>query len=265
MALAAAVRYGRWLARPAGTRFVVPPAVEHAVRARVDACHARAPQGGWLAFDDIAALLALVGVPLVAHRTTGPTAADALAAAHEIGFPVVLKATAPNLVHKSDVGGVALALADADAVTAAAERMRASIAELDGFVVQRQIGRGLEALVGVTFDPSLGPLLVAGLGGVAVEVDRDVAFRVTPVTDVDAEELLGQLRGRVLFDGFRGAPPADRAALADVLCRVSALVELVPELLELDLNPVIVLARGEGVACVDARMLLAARAPVTSR
>jgi acetyltransferase len=99
-------------------------------------------------------------------------------------------------------------------------------------------------------------LLVAGIGGVAVELYKDVAFRITPVTDVDASEMLDQLRGRQLFDGFRGAPPADRAALLDVLRRVSALVELVPELVDLDINPVVVLERGAGAIAVDARMRL---------
>jgi acyl-CoA synthetase (NDP forming) len=123
---------------------------------------------------------------------------------------------------------------------------------LDSFIVQRQLPRGVEALVGVTTDPSLGPLLVAGIGGVAVELYKDVAFRVTPVTDAGAAEMLDQLRGRALFDGFRGAPRADRSALIDVLRRISALVELVPELSELDLNPVVVLEHG--AIAVDARM-----------
>ncbi|HEX3765137.1 MAG TPA: GNAT family N-acetyltransferase [Kofleriaceae bacterium] len=262
MALAAAARYGAWRARPRGTQLALPADREQAIRAWVRAWQAGHPSGGWLALDEIAALLGLAGIPLAEHRTTAPTAAAAADAAAELGGPVVLKAIAPGLIHKSDAGGVALGLPDPRAVTAAAEQMRARFAErgtpIDGFIVQRGIARGVEALVGVTHDPSLGPLLVAGIGGVAVELYKDVAFRVTPVSDLDAAAMLDQLRGRALLDGFRGAPAADRAALIDVLVRISALVELVPELLELDLNPVIVHAHG--AVAVDARLHLAGAA-----
>ena len=255
MALAAAARYATWRNRPTGSVLALAPAQAQAIRARVRGWRAAHPAGGWLPFDEITALLELAGVPLAAHRTTAPSGSAAAVAAAELGFPVVVKAIAPGLVHKTDAGGVALGLADAGAVIAAAEAMRARFADrgvtLEGFVVQRQIAPGVEALVGVTTDPSLGPLVVAGIGGVAALLYKDVAFRVTPVTDVDAVELLGQLRGRALFDGFRGAPPADRAALLDVVRRVSALVELVPELAELDLNPVVVHERG--AVAVDAR------------
>ena len=166
----------------------------------------------------------------------------------------MLKANAAGLVHKSDLGGVALGLADEAAVIAAADDMAARIRGLEGFTVQQQIPAGVEALVGVTADASLGPLLVTGIGGVAVELYKDVAFRVTPVTDLDAADMLGQLRGRALLDGFRGAPPANRDALIDVMLRVGALVEALPELVELDLNPVIVSATG--AVAVDARMRL---------
>ena len=176
-------------------------------------------------------------------------------AARELGFPVVLKAIAPGVVHKSDVGGVALNLADEAAVRAAAEVMRTRLA-VTGFLVQHHVPRGVEALVGVTLDPSLGALVVAGIGGTAVELYKDVAFRVTPITDVDARDMLDQLKGRPLLDGYRGAPAADREALIDVIQRIAALVELVPELVELDLNPVIVHAPGEGAVVVDARLRL---------
>jgi acyl-CoA synthetase (NDP forming) len=209
-----------------------------------------------VSFDDIAALLVIAGVRLAAHRTTAPDPHAASEAARELGFPVVLKAIAPGLVHKTDVGGVALRLEDTDDVVAAAGAMRTRIPTLTGFVVQRQVPHGVEALVGVTSDPSLGPLLVTGIGGVAVELYKDVAFRVTPVTDVDAREMLDQLRGRALLDGFRGGPAADRAALVEVLLRIGALVELLPEIAELDLNPVIVLAPGDGAVVVDARLRL---------
>jgi acyl-CoA synthetase (NDP forming) len=126
-------------------------------------------------------------------------------------------------------------------------------------VVQHQAPAGVEAMVGISTDPSLGPLVVAGLGGVQVELLNDAVFRLPPLAEQDAVEMLGALRGKRIFDGFRGAPPADRGAMADVIVRVAALADLVPELEELDLNPVRVLAVGKGAVVVDARMRLAPR------
>jgi acetyltransferase len=123
--------------------------------------------------------------------------------------------------------------------------------------VQKQIEGGVEALVGVTLDPSLGPVLVAGLGGVQVELVRDVAFRITPVSDIEATEMVASLRAAKLLDGFRGSLPVDRAALLGVIQRISALVEAFPELVELELNPLVVLPRDQGAVAVDARMRLA--------
>ena len=263
MALAAAVRYRTWRERPRGTRFRLPEGSDHVVRAFVRAWLEQHPGGGWLALDDIATLLALVGVKLPPFRITNREPLVAATAARELGFPVVLKAIAPGLTHKSDVGGVALDLADATAVFVAAEAMTKKLPSVTGFVVQRRVAKGVEALVGMTLDPSLGPLLVAGIGGTAVELYKDVAFRVTPVTDVDAKQMIDELRGRPLFDGFRGAPKADREALIDVVQRIGALVELVPELVELDLNPVIVLPPGEGAIAVDARMRIARKEAVS--
>ncbi|MGE5182101.1 MAG: GNAT family N-acetyltransferase, partial [Acidobacteriota bacterium] len=257
MALAAAVRYRAWRERPTGTRFRLPHAQENAVRAHVHAWMQRNPDGGWLSLDEIAVLLALVGVKLPPFRVTTREPLVAATAARELGFPVVLKAVAPGLTHKSDVGGVALDLHDTTQVIAAAERMQHRIANLTGFIVQRRVAKGVEAIVGMVQDASLGPLLLAGMGGTAVELYKDVSFRVTPVSDIDAAEMIDQLRGRPLLDGFRGGPKADRAALIDVVQRIGALVELVPELVELDLNPVIVLPPGEGAVAVDARMRLA--------
>jgi acyl-CoA synthetase (NDP forming) len=127
---------------------------------------------------------------------------------------------------------------------------------LEGLLVQKQIEGGVEALVGVTLDPSLGPVLVAGLGGVQVELVRDVAFRITPVSDIDATGMVGSLRAARLLNGFRGSPPVDREALLDVIQRISALVEAFPELVELELNPLVVLPNDQGAVAVDARMRL---------
>jgi acyl-CoA synthetase (NDP forming) len=121
-------------------------------------------------------------------------------------------------------------------------------------LLQREVPSGIEAFIGVTADPTFGPLVVCGLGGTLVEVLRDVAFRLPPVTDRDAADMLSSLRTNVLLDGYRGAPPGDRDALASLILRVSALVEHIPELLELDLNPVKVLPPGQGAIVVDGRM-----------
>ena len=134
------------------------------------------------------------------------------------------------------------------------ERMRAIGAPLEGVFLQREVRGGVEALVGVTTDATFGPLLVCGLGGVLVELVRDVAFRLPPVSDLDAREMLSRLRAAHLLDGYRGMPPGDREALVGLITRVSALVEVVPELRELDLNPVKVLEPGQGAVVVDARM-----------
>jgi acetyl coenzyme A synthetase (ADP forming)-like protein len=258
LALAAAERYGRWRARPRGTTLVFEPFVRSAIRAVVDRVLEGATDPMWLAPNDLATVLRVAGIEFAAIDVVAPAAAAA--AAERLGYPLVAKAITPDVLHKSDVGGVMLGLESADAVAAAAEtlaqRMRAIGTRLDGVLLQRQIAGGLEALVGVTTDPTFGPLLVCGLGGVLVELLRDVAFHLSPLTDVDAAEMLDKLKARALLDGYRGAPPGDRAALIDVVRRVSALVEVVPELRELDLNPVKVLPPGKGAIVVDARIRL---------
>ena len=141
------------------------------------------------------------------------------------------------------------------------ERVQHAGARLEAVLLQREVRGGIEALVGVTSDPTFGPLVVCGLGGVLVELLRDTAFRLSPVTDLDAEEMLASLRLAKLLDGYRGALPGDRRALIEVLMRVSALVEVAPEILELDLNPVKVLEPGKGAVVLDARMRIGRRPP----
>jgi acetate---CoA ligase (ADP-forming) len=141
------------------------------------------------------------------------------------------------------------------------ERLEAAGHPLEAVLLQRQVSGGLEALVGVVGDPTFGPLVVCGLGGVQVELLRDASFRMPPVTDLDAREMIDRLRLKALFDGYRGSAPADRPALESLIQRVSALVEALPELRELDLNPVKVLRPGEGVLVVDARLRVGPAAP----
>jgi acyl-CoA synthetase (NDP forming) len=256
LALAAAERYGRWRRRPRGTVLELSRFEESAVRAVIDRVLAGGGEPRWLAPADLAMLLRAAGIAFADGEQVAPD--EAAAAAERLGFPLVAKALAPGFLHKSDVGGVVLGLespaAVAHAVATLRERMRAIGTPLEAVFLQREVRGGIEALVGVTTDATFGPLLVCGLGGVLVELVRDVAFRLPPVSDVDAREMLSHLRAARLLDGYRGMPPGDREALGALITLVSALVEIVPELRELDLNPVKVLEPGRGVIVVDARM-----------
>jgi acetyl coenzyme A synthetase (ADP forming)-like protein len=259
LALSAAVRYGRWRTRPRGTLLSLSPFAHSAVRAVIDRVLAHASGPLWLQPGDLAAVLGAAGITLATVEQTTP--AEAVATAERLGYPLVAKIVSPDVLHKSDVGGVILGLDTPAAVASAVETLVARTqqigARLDGILLQRQVSSGIEALVGVTTDPLFGPLLVCGLGGTLVEVVHDVAFRLTPVSDSDAAEMLTKLRANVLLDGYRGAPSGDREALIALLLHVSALVESVPELQEFDLNPVKILPPGEGVIALDGRMRLA--------
>jgi acyl-CoA synthetase (NDP forming) len=188
---------------------------------------------------------------------------DAREAGHvqkEFGVPVAVKVAAP--IHKTDVGGIALDLGTAreaqDAVERIQDQLRAAGLERygDSFLVQEMVGDGVEMVVGVTHDPSFGPIVLTGMGGTLVELLRDVSVRITPLTDRDVDEMLEDLRMAPLLRGYRGEPPADVAALRDLLFRINAMVEDLPEVAELDLNPVFVRADGSGVVAVDVRMKL---------
>jgi acyl-CoA synthetase (NDP forming) len=257
-ALAAAVRYGRWRERPGGEALHLTEEQRRRVRLVVEDCLRARSRPQWLDPERVQDLLAAAGIPTAHGRTCAPE--DAATVAEQIGYPLVAKAIAPGLVHKTELGGVILGLQSPydvrHAVMTLHERTAAAGMSLSGVLLQRQVTGGLEALVGVVGDPTFGPLVVCGVGGVQVELLRDVSFRLPPVTDVDAREMIDRLRSRPLFDGYRGSAPADLPALADLLRRVSALVEAVPELLEMDLNPVKVLRPGEGAVVVDARLRL---------
>jgi acetyl coenzyme A synthetase (ADP forming)-like protein len=266
LALAAATRYGRWRQRPRGTPFKLSAFAHDAVRAVVDRLLAAAKESLWVSPADLATLLRAADIEFAAAEQT--TLAEAVDTAERLGYPLVAKAVSPDVLHKSDVGGVIMGLDSAAAVATAvetlAERMRQIGARLEGVLLQREIAGGLEALVGVTTDSTFGPLVVCGLGGTLVEVLRDVAFRLPPVSDIDAAEMLAALRSGKLLDGYRGAAPADRQALIAVILRVSALVESIPELRELDLNPVKILPPGKGAVVVDCRMRIGPSAATQS-
>lgn len=259
-AMALAARYGAWRARAEGT--VISPADSRPDEAAAIISEALAAGAGWLDPGRVAALLSSYGLPLIETRVVAD--ADAAAAvADELGVPVALKAVASTLVHKSDAGGVALNLDGGAAVRAAAMRVESAVAHaghaLDGFVVQPIAPQGVELIVGVVHDHSFGPVLACGAGGTSAELVKDVAVRITPVTDLDVAEMIRSLRSFPLLDGFRGSPRCDLAAIEDVLMRVSAMVAAHPEIAELDCNPLI--AGPRGAAIVDARVRVEAVDP----
>ena len=204
-------------------------------------------------------LLTAVRLPLPPGGVA-TTAEEAVELARRIGFPVAVKLASRQVVHKTEAGGVCLNLADADAVRHAFEEIRDRLARanqlgaMEGVVVQPMIAGGVEVMAGVTQDPLFGPLIAFGLGGVHVEILADVCFRVTPLTDRDAAEMVRAIRGYRLLQGYRGHPPADVEAIQELLLRLSRLVEEIPEIREVDLNPVFALPPGQGCRIADARV-----------
>lgn len=263
-AVALAARYGRWRRQERGVIVNLPDVRPD--RAAAVISRALGDGADWLAPRDVAELLGSYGLPLIPTCVV-PDAEAAVAKAAELGRPIALKAVAHGLVHKSDVGGVSLALGTPEAIRSAAASIAASVAatgqELAGFVVQPMAGDGVELIVGVVHDPSFGPVLACGAGGTTAEVIKDVAVRITPLTDTDARGMLRSLRSFPLLDGYRGAPPADLTAIEDVILRVSAMVEAHPEITELDCNPLI--AGPDGAVIVDARVRVHEAAPPPPR
>ncbi|MBL8860604.1 MAG: acetate--CoA ligase family protein, partial [Planctomycetes bacterium] len=239
-ALAALDERRRLLERPRGRQ----------KRFRVDVAAARAAlHPGWLGVRERRALAASYGLPAVPGGLAR-TPREAVAIASRVGYPVVAKLSAPSVVHKSDVGGVLLDLADESAVRAAFARL--SRAGGEGVNVQKMLPRGREVVIGFTQDPAYGPLLMFGLGGIYVEVLKDVSFALCPVTDVRARELIREIRGFPILAGVRGQPGIDEPALVDVIQRLSQLAVDHPVIEELEINPL--LAFPDGVCAVDMRV-----------
>lgn len=251
-ALAKAVEYAEWQARDEGTIPELDGIDAAAARRAVeDALEVLGDDGGWLEPDAIVSVLEAFGFSMPrAGVVRDEDAAAELAASY--GTPVVLKVVSSSVVHKSDVGGVVLDCRGEAAVRQAFRSVTSAIEDAEGVLVQEFVEGGHEVLIGMTEDPTFGPLVVFGLGGVYVELLGDVAFRMPPLTDVDAAEMIAEVKSAPLLDGYRGGAPGDLAALRDALLRVSALVELLPEVIELDLNPVKVGLPGQGVRVVDA-------------
>jgi len=262
-ALAKVARYAEWRAKTPGLLWSFEDI--RADDARAVCHHAIETRGdGWLSDDEVRSVLSAFGLPLAAG-TVAHTADEAAALAQVIGFPVAAKLSSRSVQHKTDVGAVRLNLTSDHTVRRAFTdiitkgRKLAGDGEVDGVLIQAMISGGVETMIGVADDPLFGPIVAFGLGGIHVEVLHDVRFRIAPLTDRDADELLHEIHGLPLLQGYRGHPPADLDALRDLLLRVSRLASEVPEIAELDLNPVMALAPGHGCRVVDARIKVKAR------
>jgi acyl-CoA synthetase (NDP forming) len=252
-ALSHAVRYATWRQTPQGT---VPNFTDlrhdEAAAIMADALN-QGPH--WLPPDQVFGLLSCYGISILDWRLAG-SAVEAAEASMQLGGAVALKAVAPDLLHKADVGAVQLNLAPGPLVAEAATRMREQVARAgfatQGFVVQRMGPPGTEMLVGMVNDRSFGPIVVCGAGGTTAELIKDVAMRIVPLTDLDAGEMVHSLKTFPLLDGYRGRPKASVRSLEDVLLRIATMVDAQPSIAELDLNPVLVTPDGSVVA--DARI-----------
>ncbi|MFB0543457.1 MAG: acetate--CoA ligase family protein [Candidatus Bathyarchaeia archaeon] len=188
---------------------------------------------------------------------------EAVEEAKGIGFPVVLKIVSPQILHKSDVGGVILNVKDEQGVKEAYRRIMSNVkerkpeAEIEGIYVQEMAPSSTEVIVGATKDPTFGATIMFGIGGIFVEVLKDVSFRLVPVTRLDAEEMIHEIRSHKILEGVRGMPRADESALVEVLLNTSKMLMECPEIAELDMNPILVYE--EGAKIVDARIILEER------
>ncbi len=258
-ALGHAARYRAWRTRDHGTIPRLRGVREADARALTARFLARHHGGGWLSAEETAGLLSCYGIPLVATRPV-TSEQEAVQVAAGFGGQVVLKADAPGLVHKTEAGGVQLGLGSEPDVRRAYRTLAGTFGPgLRQVLVQPMITGGVEALIGVAQEPVFGPLVVFGLGGVATDILGDHTARLAPLTDADADDMIGGVRAAPLLFGHRGTPAADVTAIAGTLLRVSRLAGDLPEIAELDLNPVI--ARPDGVSAVDARVRVAPAEP----
>jgi acetate---CoA ligase (ADP-forming) len=251
-ALARVARYAEWRVRPVEASTVFPDVRRDEATAIIASALGRKAE--WLGSEDVWTLLHCYGIPVLEQRIAA-SPDDAAIAATELAGPVALKAIAPGLVHKTEVGAVRLGVERSDVASAAREmesRLRSAGLTATGYVVQQMAPRGVEMIVGVVHDPQFGPVVACGAGGVLVELIKDVSVRLAPLSRRDAEEMVLQLKSYPILTGYRGAKPSDVNALVETVLRVSALVEDLPQIAELDLNPILVHERG--VTVVDARI-----------
>jgi acyl-CoA synthetase (NDP forming) len=204
-------------------------------------------------------LLRSLGIPTTEMKLA-TSKEEAVALSRKIGYPCVLKVSSPDITHKSDAGGVKVGLKSEEDVAEAYDAIMSSCrakfpnAAIEGVTVQNMARPGLEVIVGMATDPQFGPVMMFGLGGVWVELLKDVSFKIVPLTKYDAKSAIREIRAAPLLDGFRGSDPVDTSALEDILMRVSDFVSKTPEVKEMDLNPIF--AYSKGAMAVDARVIL---------
>lgn len=218
-------------------------------------------EGRDLLLQEALELLAVLGIPVIKGFVAG-SREELLAEAEQMGYPLALKVVSERISHKSDVGGVALGIEHRDALISALERMQAKVeralpgASIRGYMIQRMVAGGRELILGGTRDHQFGPVVLAGMGGVFAEILGDVSLRVAPISRLDAQEMLEELKGFAVLRGARGESHSDLNALVEMLCRLSALMCGIPEIRELDMNPVRVFPEGQGALVLDARVIL---------
>ena len=204
-------------------------------------------------------LLKQVGVSVIDTKLA-PARDEAISVSRQFGFPVVLKIVSPDIVHKSDAGGVKLGLRTSKQVGKAYDDILSAVkqkhpqAVIQGVSVQKMARPGVEVIIGMTKDAQFGPVLMFGLGGILVEILKDVSFRIVPLTKRDAGEMIREIKGYPLLEGYRGQEPVDVSKLEELLLKVSDFVEQNPEVKEIDLNPIF--AYSDGAVAVDARVIL---------
>jgi acyl-CoA synthetase (NDP forming) len=252
VALSRVTHYGEWLRKPA----TEPPVLTAFDRDGARALVTKALVSGneWLNPTEAQWLLQLCGIDVADARVAG-TADEAARAAAAIGFPVAVKALGSTLLHKTEIGGVRLGVTTEQGAREVFADFASRLGDrLQGVLVQKMVTGGVEMVVGGLNDPSFGPLVMGGTGGIFVELVGDTAFRMCPLTEVDADEMINEMKGRILLRGYRGSPPADEAAFRRVLLAVSQLVDACPEIQEMDINPLLVLPRGAIAADVRIRV-----------
>lgn len=248
--------YAEWQSRPVTPEPHWPLISADAAAELTRIATSRTPrEPAWLPFEDVMLVLQYCGLTVPAW-SVALSEEQVVASAMALGFPVVLKALSPLVLHKSDVGGVVLDVRTPDEARAACHRFRDRLPGATGVLVQRYIPEGVETLVGVQRDPQFGHLIGFGIGGTLVEAVRDVHFRMHPLTARDAEELIQESLAARLLSAHRGRPASDVAALRTALLRVSALLTALPQISEFDLNPLTVLPAGRGICVLDARIRL---------
>ncbi len=211
-----------------------------------------------LTLDDSKKIIKLAGIP-INKSGLATSGRDAVKLANEIGYPLVMKIVSPQIVHKTEAGGVKVNITSEDEVIKSYNEIITSVkekvpdADIKGVLLEEMV-HGPEFIIGTTVDPQFGQLIMFGIGGVFVEIYKDVSFRLVPITEGDAKDMLSEIKGKPLLDGARGFPKADRKELVNILVSVSDLVDKFPAILEMDINPLVVTKKG--AIAVDAKIIL---------